>query len=118
MLIQLLILTNDFFSKLLLRIFDVVRHLRPCNTSHQDSVEMERFWNLQRSKYVNHNGAIMKNLELVIYLISVSCDLSEFARSLETTKLQLCILHGWNVNRFTAGQTKIEVGKLRTRVAQ
>ena len=31
--------------------------LEQCNTSHQDSVEMERFWNLQHSKY--HNGAKM-----------------------------------------------------------
>ena len=26
-------------------------------TSQQDSVEMERSWNLQRSKFVNHNSA-------------------------------------------------------------
>ena len=31
----------------------------PCKISQQDSVEMERFWNLQRSKFVNHNGAKM-----------------------------------------------------------
>ena len=48
------------FTQLLLRIFDVVRQLgpfRPYNTNHQDSVEMEKFWNLQRPKY--HNGAKM-----------------------------------------------------------
>ena len=31
----------------------------PSKTSQQGSVEMERFWNLQRSKFVNHNGAKM-----------------------------------------------------------
>ena len=48
--------------KLLLRIFDVVQQLQPlpiCNTCHQDRVEVERFWNLQRSKYVNHNDTKM-----------------------------------------------------------
>ena len=28
----------------------------PSKTSQQGSVEMERFWNLQRSKFVNNNG--------------------------------------------------------------
>ena len=48
--------------KLLLRNFDVVRQLRPCHarrSARQASVEMGRFWNLQLSKFVNHNGAIM-----------------------------------------------------------
>ena len=31
----------------------------PSKTSQQGSVEMERFWNLQRSKFVNNNGAKM-----------------------------------------------------------
>ena len=31
----------------------------PSKTSQQGSVEMERFWNLQRSKFVNNNGANM-----------------------------------------------------------
>ena len=34
---------------------NVVRHLRPCKTNQQDSMGMERFWNLQRSKFINHN---------------------------------------------------------------
>ena len=31
----------------------------PSKRSQQDSVEMEKFWNLQHSKFVNHNGAKM-----------------------------------------------------------
>ena len=31
----------------------------PSKTIQQGSVEMERFWNLQRSKFVNNNGAKM-----------------------------------------------------------
>ena len=33
--------------------------LMPCKTSQQDSVEIERFWNRQRSKFVNHNDTKM-----------------------------------------------------------
>ena len=42
-----------------MRAFDVVRQLRSCHgiRERQESVEMERFWNLQLSKFVNHNGA-------------------------------------------------------------
>ena len=40
------------FFKLLLRIFDVVGLLQPCKTSQQDSVAMERIWNLHHLKYV------------------------------------------------------------------
>ena len=40
------------FFKLLLRIFDVFEQLRPCKMSQQDSVEMERIWNLHCSKYI------------------------------------------------------------------
>ena len=56
---------RSLFFKLLLRTFDVVRQLRPCHarlldsSARQDSVGMERFWNLQHSKFVNHNGAKM-----------------------------------------------------------
>ena len=57
----------------------------PCKISQQDSVEMERFWNLQRSKFVNHNGAKMVDV--------------------------------WNVKKLTEIRTKMEIGKLRTRVA-
>ena len=80
-----------FFLKLLLRIFNVVRQLRPCNARQASKrKEMERFWNLQRNlqrlKFVNHNGAKMVDV--------------------------------WNVNKLTKARTKMEVGKLRTRVAQ
>ena len=34
----------------------------PSKTSQQDSVEMERFCNLQHSKFVNHNGAKMVDI--------------------------------------------------------
>ena len=37
----------------------VVRHLRSCKTIQKDRVELERFLNLQRSKFVNRNGAKM-----------------------------------------------------------
>ena len=52
----------SIFLKLLLRIFNVAPHLLPCKTSQQDSVEIETFWNLQRSKFVSHNGAKMVNV--------------------------------------------------------
>ena len=52
----------SIFLKLLLRIFNVVPHLLPYKTSQQDSVEIETFWNLQRSKFVSHNGAKMVNV--------------------------------------------------------
>ena len=43
-----------------LKIFYVVRHLWPCQARRvRDSVEIESFWNLQRSKFVNLNGAKM-----------------------------------------------------------
>ena len=57
----------------------------PCKTSQQDSLEMERFWNLasywlrlQRSKFVNHNSAKMNDV--------------------------------WNVNKLTEARTKLAVG--------
>ena len=34
-------------------------NLRSCSTASFDSVEMERFWNLQHSKFVNYNGTKM-----------------------------------------------------------
>ena len=34
-------------------------NLRCCSTALFDKVEMEKFWNLQHSKFVNHNGAKM-----------------------------------------------------------
>ena len=49
----------SFFFKLLLRIFDVVWQLQRRKRSYQDSVEMERFWNLQSLKFENYNGAKM-----------------------------------------------------------
>ena len=56
---------------------------RPFKTG--DSVEMVTFWNLQRSKFVNHNGAKMYDAWNV----------------------------SWNVNKLTEARTKMEVGKLR-----
>ena len=32
-------------------------HAMQDESARQDSVEMERFWNLQHSKFVNHNDA-------------------------------------------------------------
>ena len=81
-----LILNTYRCLKLLHRIFDVAQQLRPCKTSHKDSVEMKRLWNLQRSKFGNHNRAKMVDV--------------------------------WNVNKLTDERTKMEVGKLRTRVSQ
>ena len=52
----------------------------PARRSRQDSVEMERFWNLQLSKFVNHNGAKM---------------------------VDVCVL---NANKLTEARTKMEVG--------
>ena len=46
-----------FLFKLLLKslmVFDSFDHAT--RVSKSDSVEMERFWYLQRSRYVNHNG--------------------------------------------------------------
>ena len=54
----------------------------------QVNVEMERFWNLQLSKFVNHNDAKMVD-------VGVS-----------------------NVNKLTEARTKMEVGKLRVIAAQ
>ena len=77
-----------FFFKLLLRNFDVVRQLRPCNTRHQDSVDSCKWKDsgICRLKYINHKGAKMINR--------------------------------WNVNKITAPRTKMEVGKIRTRAGQ
>ena len=55
-------------------------------SAKQNSVEKESFWNLKRSKFVNHNGINMVDV--------------------------------WNVNKLTTARTKMEVGKLRIRVAQ
>ena len=77
------------FLKLLLRTFDVVQQLQPCNARRvckKDSMEMERFWNLQHSKLVNHNGAKMVDV--------------------------------WNVNKLTEAQTEMEVAKLWTKAVQ
>ena len=41
------------FFKLLVRLFDVVGQLWQYKTIQQDSVEMQRLWNLDRSKYLN-----------------------------------------------------------------
>ena len=49
---------------------------------------MEKFWNLQLSKFVTHNGAKM---------------------------VDLCV---WNVNKLTEAQTKLEAGKLGNRAVQ
>ena len=61
-------------------------NLRSCSAASFDSVEMERFWNLQHSKFLNYNGTKM--------------------------------VDALNVNKLTEAQTKIEVGKLRTKAAQ
>ena len=57
-------------------------------TSQQDSVEMGRFWNLQRVKF-------------------------EIRKSIMTKKIGM-----WNVNKVTAARTKTEVDKLWTRFSQ
>ena len=61
--VHLILNTYRFlFFKLLLRTFNVVQQLQPCHARRvckKDSVEMESFWNLQHSKFVNHNGAKM-----------------------------------------------------------
>ena len=54
----------------------------------QVNVEMERFWNLQLSKFVNHNDAKM---------------------------VDVCVL---NINNLIEARTKMEVGKLRVIAAQ
>ena len=54
----------------------------------QVNVEMERFWNLQLSKFVNHNDAKM---------------------------VDVCVL---NINKLIEARTKMEVGKLRVIAAQ
>ena len=56
----------------------------PCKTSQQDSVEMERFWNLQRSNFVNHNGA--KMIE-----VSNSNKLTEVRTKMEVVKLRTTV---------------------------
>ena len=61
-------------------------NLRSCSTASFDSVEMERFWNLQHSKFLNYNGTKM--------------------------------VDAWNANKLTEEQTRMEVGKLRTKAAQ
>ena len=84
----------SFFFKLLLRTFDVVGQLRPYHiamqdeSGRQDSREMERFWNLQLTKFVNHNGAKI---------------------------VDVCVL---NVNELTEARTKMEAGKICIRAAQ
>ena len=57
-------------------------------SARQDSVELERFWNLQLLRFVNHNG---------------------------TKMVDVCV---WNVNKLTEARSKIEVSILRTRAAQ
>ena len=64
--VHLILNTYRFlFFKLLLRTFNVVQQLQPCHARQvckKDRVEMERFWNLQHSKFVNHNGAKMVDI--------------------------------------------------------
>ena len=67
-------------------LFDSFDHAMQDESARQDSVE--GFWNLQLSKFVNHNGAKM---------------------------VEVCV---WNVNKLTEAQTKMEVGRLRTRATQ
>ena len=38
-------------------LFDSFNHAMQDESAKQDSVEIERFWNLQRSKFVNYNDA-------------------------------------------------------------
>ena len=40
-------------------LFDSFDHAMLDESERQDSVAMERFWNLQHSKFINHNGAKM-----------------------------------------------------------
>ena len=67
-------------------LFDSFDHAMQDESARQDSVE--GFWNLQLSKFVNHNGAKM---------------------------VEVCV---WNVNKPTEARTKMEVGRLRTRATQ
>ena len=67
---------------------DSFDHAMQDESARQDSVEMEKFRNLQLSKFINHNDAKM---------------------------VDACV---WNVTRLTEARTKMEVGKLRTRGAQ
>ena len=62
MLIHFLILTDVVLLQIAtenVQSVIVVRHLRSCKTIQKDRVELERFLNLQRSKFVNRNGAKM-----------------------------------------------------------
>ena len=69
-------------------LFDNFDRAMQDESPRQDNVEMERFWNLQLSKFVNYIGAKM---------------------------VDVCV---WNVNKLTEARTKMEVGKLRTSAAQ
>ena len=69
-------------------LFDSFDHAMQDDSVRQGNVEMEGFWNLQPSKFVNHNG---------------------------TKMIYVCV---WNVNKRTKARTKIEVSKLQTRAAQ
>ena len=66
-------------------LFHSFDHAMQDESARQDSVEMERFWNLQLSKFLNHNGAKM---------------------------IDVCV---WNVSKLVKARTKMGVGKLRTR---
>ena len=62
MLIYFLILTDAVFFQIAtenVQSVNVVRHLRSCKTIQKDRVELEKFWNLQRPKFVNRNGVKM-----------------------------------------------------------
>ena len=62
MLIHFLILTDVVLLQIAtenVQSVIVVRHLRSSKTIQKDRVELERFLNLQRSKFVNRNGAKM-----------------------------------------------------------
>ena len=60
-------------------LFDSFDHAMQDESARQDSVQMERFWNLQLSKFVNHNGAKM---------------------------VDVCV---WNVKKHTKARTEMEV---------
>ena len=62
MLIYFLILTDVVFFQIAsenVQSVNVVRHLWSCKTIQKDRVELEKFLNLQRPKFVNRNGVKM-----------------------------------------------------------
>ena len=75
---------------------------RPLKT--EDSVEMVTFWNLQRSKFVNHNGAKMYDAWNVNKL-------TEARTKMEVGKLRLYTIHvllfGYELPQCLGGKLEI-----------